>query len=268
MSTTLLAALFHDRLSTGRRAWRAPLVVHGAAARLWPWIDEPMRTAPALLAAASESDEPIKVAIEGPDGSHRASLDRGPLARQHYEAGATVTLMGLERTVAGARRLIEALGAELGLAPALLHCNAHLSPAGHGVPLRFDGQEVIVVQLAGVEAWRLAPDQRVSFPPEGDGGRRIVMRPGSVLFMPRGVWHETRAEAGSLSLTISLKFPTWVEVVTNAVRLGLLADARWRRPVVQEPRPGGWKRRRARLVGALRSLVDAAYALGIARDLA
>ena len=284
MPTNLLDALFADGLRGGASAWRKPFVVHGAAARLWPWIEDPLRDADALLAATCESSEPIKVAIDAPDGSHRTSLDRGPLARQHYEAGATVTLLGLERTVPEARRLVDELCAELGLAGGLVRCGAYLSPAGHGVPFHFDAHEVIVIQIAGTKTWRFAPDDLAqeesgTFRPadvrvywhgaparrEPLTARQVVMSPGSVLFLPRGVWHETRAEVASLSLSIGLKFPTWVDLVTDTVRLGLLADPRWRQPVLQEPGSTGWRRRRAQLAQALRSLGDAVEGRRIAR---
>jgi len=57
------------------------------------------------------------------------------------------------------------------------------------------------------------------------------MRPGSVLFMPRGTWHRTEADEPSLSVTIAMRPPSAAEVILENMRWLLLQDASWRKPL-------------------------------------
>lgn len=57
------------------------------------------------------------------------------------------------------------------------------------------------------------------------------MKPGSVLFLPRGYWHGTKASGESFSLSIRLDPPLYADVVLAQLRQILLAEEEWRRPV-------------------------------------
>lgn len=101
--------------------------------------------------------------------------------------------------------------------------NAYVSPPGHGTPLHFDVRSVCIVQLFGRKTWRVAdavavptPSQNCVFPPHADtvryegrelsrptGLREYVLRPGDWLLVPRGVWHETLSQGGSVSVSLA-----------------------------------------------------------------
>jgi hypothetical protein len=59
----------------------------------------------------------------------------------------------------------------------------------------------------------------------------VEMKPGTVLFMPRGTWHYTESGENSLSVSIVVRTPAAFECALEALRLRMLQDARWRRPL-------------------------------------
>jgi hypothetical protein len=118
--------------------------------------------------------------------------------------------------------LREALCLTVGSAVASATCTATLQTAGAFVPRHCDRSDVVVLQLFGTRRWRL---ERNSDPPRGldapvrrlrrrrSGWSETFMRrgpvfrlkPGSVLYVPRGWWHETCSAATSLALVISMR---------------------------------------------------------------
>lgn len=57
------------------------------------------------------------------------------------------------------------------------------------------------------------------------------MKPGSVLFLPRGTWHYTEAGEPSLSLSITISPPTLIDCAMEQLRWLLLQDSAWRQPL-------------------------------------
>jgi hypothetical protein len=57
------------------------------------------------------------------------------------------------------------------------------------------------------------------------------MRPGSVLFLPRGYWHFTTAGEDSLSISIAVDTPPALRCLLDQLKCLLLQDPRWRRPL-------------------------------------
>jgi hypothetical protein len=115
---------------------------------------------------------------------------------------------------------------------------------------------VISVQLEGAKRFFIAPMREIPYPygkqygpgykayddlyPQMDAGipkvdniefQCVEMRPGSVLFMPRGTWHRTEATQESLSVSIILRQPSSFEIVLEQLRQSLLRDPKWRRPL-------------------------------------
>ncbi|QKW20575.1 cupin-like domain-containing protein [Kitasatospora sp. NA04385] len=98
-----------------------------------------------------------------------------------------------------------------------------------GFGRHWDDHDVVVVQQYGAKRWRLWPPTRpvpafrdVEFPPEPEGEpvADIVLRPGDVLYLPRGWWHSVTADQGveSLHLTFGLV------AQTGASLLGWVTD--------------------------------------------
>lgn len=130
---------------------------------------------------------------------------------------------------------------------------AYATPAGCGTRLHFDANANFIIQIKGTKTWRLAPNDSVEFPTErfttgseempaalekqchahliealDEDSMEVVMKPGCVLFVPRGYWHETTTEEESLSLNFTFSQPTWADVFTKSLQEVLLRSPEWR----------------------------------------
>ncbi len=148
---------------------------------------------------------------------------------------------------------LKALRADLGL-PTSTHarCIVYATPDGKGTATHFDQNVNFVLQLHGTKTWWLAsntsienPTQRFTIgqpidpelatyayeempaemPPEQ---RKFVLKPGSLLFVPRGFWHRTEAEGEALALNFTFNQPTWIDLFTLALRSRLSLSPAWR----------------------------------------
>ena len=129
-----------------------------------------------------------------------------------------------------------------------VQANAYLTPPGaQGFRVHYDTHDVLVLQVEGEKAWRVWPGQPLPHPtrrtpwqremtPEGEPAG-LTLRPGEVLYLPRGTLHDARGQAGaaSLHLTIGLLEPSWAD----AMRL-LLDRLEATRPELREPFPS-WR---------------------------
>jgi lysine-specific demethylase/histidyl-hydroxylase NO66 len=122
-------------------------------------------------------------------------------------------------------------------------CNAYWTPQGsQGFAPHYDDIDALVVQLEGRKRWRLyAPRStdellpRVSSPnfSARDCGAplaEVVLEPGDVLYMPRGLVHEAfslPSDAGhSLHITLSMGQRTaWIDLLELAIPAALRAAA-------------------------------------------
>ena len=173
-----------------------------------------------------------------------------------FDMGLTVYLDNIQPCLPKSPVILQALERNLGIPPGTARIGAFASPSGDGASCHYDTEDVISIQLTGTKAFHVAPVEEVRYPigmqyspgaaPYSDlypqvAGRfpdwkdakfeRIEMRPGSVLFMPRGTWHRTEADEPSLSVTIAMRPPSAAEVILENVRWLLLQDASWRKPL-------------------------------------
>lgn len=148
---------------------------------------------------------------------------------------------------------VDALRKELGLSR-LTHARSiiYATPDGKGTAPHFDQNINLVLQIHGTKKWTLAPNHSVINPTVRHTiGRPIdpelmgyldeemptkmpsetisfELRPGSMLFVPRGVWHQTEAEGDALALNFTFGPPTWTDLFLSALRSRLHADPHWR----------------------------------------
>jgi 50S ribosomal protein L16 3-hydroxylase len=147
----------------------------------------------------------------------------------------------------------EAIRADLGLS-ALTYSRSliYAIKKGRGTAPHFDQNINFVIQISGTKKWWIAPNKHVDNPltrhtigididpelssyakdsmPETfpDDGTEFILRPGSVLFVPRGSWHMTEANSDAVSLNFTFTAPCWIDILTTALR-GRLAQSRdWR----------------------------------------
>jgi hypothetical protein len=134
-----------------------------------------------------------------------------------------------------------------------LEFNAYLSRAGGFTPSHFDATESIIIQVRGTKIWRLAKNEivdplkhaaRGGEPPpalrlhhHGDWPRdtppsgeiEIEAHAGSVLYLPRGFWHETATVEDSLSLHFHYGTEAFLDVLWPVLYRELARDPAWRR---------------------------------------
>ncbi|MEM7244054.1 MAG: cupin domain-containing protein [Acidobacteriota bacterium] len=196
-------------------------------------------------------------------------------ARDLYERGDTLYITNVENAVPELRSPRAELAADLGVHPDHVSIEAFASKRSLGVPMHYDFDVNFNVQLRGTKTWRLAPNHHVVNPTESyhakatdDHGppharrplpRRmprnsetVELREGSVMFLPRGVWHETGVAGESFALNFTVQPPTWKNVVLEELdrRLGNLAE--WRAYPLGL---AGDERSRARLARELATLL-------------
>lgn len=226
-------------------------VVHGlrdslAALRALPLL----ASREAVLAAW-----PDTVSVHLPDLADEASsIQVTPaIARKLFANGMGLLFDDAHAHVAELVPWLAALRAELGLAELTQpRCLIYATPAGTGTAPHFDQNVNFILQLHGTKTWWLAPNEHVvrpltrhtmgtpadgelstyatlplpdSLPPER---REIVLAPGSLLFVPRGMWHATRADSDSLQLNFTFTAPAWLDLLTAALRSKLALSAAWR----------------------------------------
>ena len=175
-------------------------------------------------------------------------------APAHYAEGAGLLFSNVNTISPVLGEWLGSVQDELGLS-SLTHARnlVYAIPEGKGTSPHFDQNINFVLQLLGNKTWWVAPNHHVDSPmtrhtiglpvdpelgsyagrPMPDqfpgGAAEFVLKPGSLLFVPRGAWHQTLARTDSLSLTFTYSAPTWIDLVTAALRGRLAQSAEWRK---------------------------------------
>lgn len=174
-----------------------------------------------------------------------------------FRMGLTVFFDDIAPCVPGATEFLRQLERDLGINPGGARLTAFASPCDNGLAPHYDCNDVVSIQLLGTKQFGLAPLTELPYPygrhytpgaaalpdtypqmtkgfPDWRGAQfeTIEMKRGSVLFYPRGTWHQTRASAAdSFSLSIIIEPPAVVDCVVEQLRLLMLQDPRWRKPL-------------------------------------
>lgn len=148
---------------------------------------------------------------------------------------------------------LKSIAQDLGLPRSTIaRCIVYATPDGKGTAAHFDQNINFVVQLYGTKKWWLAPNENVENPTERftigqeldpelasysalpmpsempANAQEIILKPGSVLFVPRGYWHRTEAEGEALALNFTYSQPSWVDILTIALKSRLNLSPEWR----------------------------------------
>lgn len=131
-------------------------------------------------------------------------------------------------------------------------CLIYATPDGKGTSAHFDQNINFILQIYGTKVWSLAPNEDVINPltrhtmgsspdPEMStylekdlplkmppSAKRIELKAGSLLFVPRGHWHSTEAQGEALALNFTFTAPTWLDLFTTALRSRLMLAPEWR----------------------------------------
>lgn len=148
---------------------------------------------------------------------------------------------------------LEMIRRDLGIsAMTIARCLVYATPDGKGTAAHFDQNINFVLQIHGTKKWWMAPNTDVINPltrhtmglepdpemmsylekplPESmpQNAQCFELKPGSLLFVPRGYWHSTEAEGDALALNFTFTAPTWVDLMTAALRGRLALNPEWR----------------------------------------
>lgn len=253
-----LAALIHPRSTSeffASHAADAPFVVHGLKDSVEALIRLPfLASLDAMLGSW-----PNQVQVHLPDVADEASaIDASPAdARKLFANGMGLLFNEVHAISPELTRWLAAVREDLGLSALTQgRCLVYATPAGKGTGAHFDQNVNFVLQLHGRKEWRLAPNDHVERPmtrhtiglpvdPELQTYARapmpeempadsdaIVLEPGSLLYVPRGVWHSTHASSDALSLNFTYSAPTWIDLFTAALRSRLALASEWRETAI------------------------------------
>lgn len=183
--------------------------------------------------------------------------------RNRYAEGQSIVLNGVERFAPELRRLTNAIAADTDVETQI---NVYATPPrAQGFAPHFDDHDVLVLQVRGSKIWHVHLSSPI-VPPERFRQReravdpatlgeptRIVLAPGDVLYLPRGLIHAAETDAGaSVHLTIGFHPPNLLAVLSASLEARSLAGGALldRAP----PRYLRDKAARARLAAAVREL--------------
>ncbi|MFW5661603.1 MAG: cupin domain-containing protein [Oceanicaulis sp.] len=171
--------------------------------------------------------------------------DPGLVARR-YQEGATLILPQLHRRERPLADLCRALEAELSHP---VQTNIYLTPpTAKGFETHFDNHDVFVLQVEGRKRWRLygapagTPYRGERFTPggyaPGDLAAELVLEPGDVIYVPRGIMHDAvneNADGPSLHVTTGVLARTWADWLLEAV-----GEAALKSPALRRALPPGF----------------------------
>ncbi|MEV6545429.1 cupin domain-containing protein [Streptomyces sp. NPDC051665] len=114
--------------------------------------------------------------------------------------------------------------------------------AREGFGVHWDDHDVVVIQVDGAKRWKLYGPTRTApmykdtdepEPPPEEPAAELVLRPGDMLYLPRGWWHSVAASEGEHSLHLTFG----IQTTTGAQLLSWLADDLRRHDVLREDLP-------------------------------
>ena len=136
--------------------------------------------------------------------------------------------------------------------------NIYMTPAkSQGFPSHYDSHDVFILQVHGVKHWILY-NTPIELPFRGQPFRRdeiqvgeitmeFDMRPGDMLYMPRGIMHDAQTREGeTLHITLGALQTTWTELLLEAVSKVALSDVEFRRALPRGYSQTGFDRTEAR----------------------
>lgn len=183
-----------------------------------------------------------------------SSIDTTPKdAKKLFQNGMGLLFNEAHRISPLLQTWLEKIRTDLGIsAQTYSRCLIYATPDGKGTAAHFDQNINFVLQIHGTKIWKLAPNEHLANPltrhtmgtePDAEMAgyleeelptkmpksvQTIELKPGSMLFVPRGYWHSTEAQGEALALNFTFTAPTWIDLFTNALRSRLALSPEWR----------------------------------------
>lgn len=230
-----------------RRCWPdKPFVYHGPIERLRRLTRlDALRSVPGLLAARASCYQDMIVF----SGDEFAKYMPPREAVHFYQRGDIVSCADLQTTIPELRTVLSEMAIDLKEPPQHFSCGMFGSCGTRGASMHYDSVLNFNLQLRGEKVWRLAPNRHVENPmhacynkdahapryarlplPEAMPPDAMTFRakPGTIVYIPRGYWHETEPDGDSLAITFDLNPPTWRGRVLHELARQLEGHAAWR----------------------------------------
>jgi len=156
---------------------------------------------------------------------------------RQFDRGATVIFRQLQRRVPTLARLCAELGRHFS---SRVQTNVYLTPPeAQGFAPHWDTHDVFVLQVSGTKRWSIY-DTKVRLPlrgqhfkrgtPPGDLSDEFELRPGSAVYLPRGLMHSARStDRASLHITLGITAFTWAEFLLESINAAALEEESLRR---------------------------------------
>lgn len=143
--------------------------------------------------------------------------------REQVISGQTIEIDNLQEVDPTIRAMCDACSAEFNTE---VNINAYIShPAAQGFNLHYDLQDVFIIQTEGIKRWcvyeptEIWPTRAKSddLDPTSVPYLEILLRPGDVLYIPRGHWHKAQAVEPCVHLTVTVPFTNGKSVLTHII---------------------------------------------------
>lgn len=187
-------------------------------------------------------DGEVRIAREGALKPF-AEFSRGGVANrsvmlEEYRNGATLVFEHLNRHHLALGHAMARCEVELTFP---IRVNSYLTPArSKGFSRHYDTHDVLILQVNGTKTWQvydnplpLPHEEQTYVPSWGERARliaEVTLRPGDVLYLPRGFIHGASAnEESSLHLTVGMRSLTLRDVAVSAIGHAALAAPALRR---------------------------------------
>jgi 50S ribosomal protein L16 3-hydroxylase len=168
-------------------------------------------------------------------------------AKDLFRAGTTIYMRGLSEL----GEISSQFASTFGLPPHMVQTGIFCNVADAVTRTHFDRVDTFCIQLRGSKTWSVANNDVVpsslttwatlepvpqelqlqaqgALPNEMPMGDDVHLSPGSLLYVPRGVWHRTRSTEPACSLHIHVEPIAWLDVMLDALRARLLGHPEWR----------------------------------------
>jgi hypothetical protein len=204
---------------------QAPIVVKGDPRRFFAFSGLPQLASSAAVLASWDGAARTARAWSPRDGPKYELFATREQIGTLYDAGCTIVLESIERFVPALRPLCRALERDMGVEPGSVNVEVFCSRSGGVSRPHFDPSFTFNCQVAGEKSWKLGSNDAIAFPTAGmfldapmprelaplataalpkslSPERTFVAEPGTVVFLPPGVLHET----ASLGETFAIAF--------------------------------------------------------------
>lgn len=157
---------------------------------------------------------------------------------QQFADGGTIILPQLHGRLPALAALCRSMEREMSIR---FQTNIYFTPGNaQGFKAHYDNHDVFVLQISGVKRWAIydtpveLPFRGQQFDPEvtmpGDATLEFELRPGDLVYIPRGVMHDASTGDGeSLHITLGVLATSWTDLLLESLAMVGLRDPAFRR---------------------------------------